>query len=282
MTEPGEETARVVPQEVLVLLEERRKVHQWLAKLGELEEEASQVVYDKVRRDYQGRLAEVNSRLAAHRSDIEASVARHRERASGLQKEREAKAAELEESEIRHRVGEYDEGEWHRRREEHQGALHGMDARLEEENHALADLERVLSEMAAAQEETGRRTGVAGRGERMEAAEREGLGEEEAQEVDRAGEEKPPVARRRSEAPAEAEKRREEAPRAPAVEEGPALAAAAPPETEAEEGDRESEFLDELEFLESLSLDESDRFDAVSLALEEEEEEAGGREGKAR
>lgn len=64
-------------------------------------------------------------------------------------------------------------------------------------------------------------------------------------------------------------------PAAPASESPAAPSAAGPaaPSAEEEPGGEDEEFLDELEFLESLSLDESDRFDAVSAMLEEGEEE---------
>jgi len=56
------------------------------------------------------------------------------------------------------------------------------------------------------------------------------------------------------------------------------------PDEEATKGagsDSEDEFLDELEFLESLSLDDADSFDAVSRMLEDEESNGDGSSGRA-
>ena len=47
---------------------------------------------------------------------------------------------------------------------------------------------------------------------------------------------------------------------------------------EADSGD----FMDELEFLESLSLDDADNFDAVSAMLDEDEGESGADAGSKR
>ncbi len=49
-------------------------------------------------------------------------------------------------------------------------------------------------------------------------------------------------------------------------------------EAAADEGDP-SEFMDELEFLESLSLDDAENFDAVSALLDEEDGDSGADEG---
>ena len=286
----GEESqGTVVPAQVVSLLEERAKVQGWIEKLVDFREDASPEVYARVREDYAGRLAELNRRLADHRADLESSLETHRRRVAELQERRDERAAELEEAELRYSVGEYGEEEWAQRRQSGQSELERVDAELEEERTALGELERTLASLPGSDEEA---RGPAAPGvDVTEAAER----------VEEPGAEPRPVAPDAvAESPesedAVARRDREDA---DLLESSPLAEVAGPPrrradsdvrpraEKEAEPGDEESmedaDFLDELEFLESLSLDEAERFDAVSAMLEEdaeEGEEEGEGEGK--
>lgn len=294
----------VVPGEVLQLLEERSRIQGWLDRLTELRAETTPVVYDKVRTDYEERLQDVNGRLAEHRSDLESSVAHHRSRVDQLEEERDAAATRLEEAELRYRVGEYGEEEWGRHREEGEAKTRDLEERLGEEREALTQLERVLGELV-----TGRRPPPESRAADGEAGKREAADAEEGDGEAGAGEIEGSTGSRSPGATAEGGKApagskgapaegvaaaAEEAPR-PSAETRPGKA----PEARAgerahdrpaeEAGSRAVEdaesraveeaepqgaedYLDELEFLESLSLDETDRFDAVSAMLDEEAE----------
>lgn len=263
--EGGAET--IVPGEVLELLEERSRIQGWLDRLAELRAETTPAVHEKVKGDYEQRLQSVNGRLAEHRSDLETSAARHRSRVEKLQEEHDAAATRLEEAELRYRVGEYAEDDWERHREEGEAKARDLEAQLDREREALATLERVLGELV-----TGRRAAA-------EAPSEDGGAEAEETRA-------PP-----SEAGAEAEAEASEAAVASA-EAADDPARAGDPSADAADAsgeavdDAAADYLDELEFLESLSLDETDRFDAVSAMLDEEkggesEEGAGREEGRS-
>lgn len=273
------EAETVVPGEVLELLEERARVQEWLDGLTGLREESTPAVYEKVRADYEERLEGVSGRLSEHRGELERSVARRRSRVEELEKELDGARMRLEEAELRHRVGEFGEEEWDRLRRQGEARTEELEARLEEEASGLGELERVLGEL------------VAGRRSPPEEA---GAGPSAPEPP--AADASPPEPR----APASALAETGSEPREPDASGGRTAAAAAPPEgmergagepgpgeagegeasrdAEAEEAeeavdDAAAEYLDELEFLESLSLDDPEPFDAVSAMLEEEDEE---------
>lgn len=279
MNEREEGTELVVPREVLTLLEERTKVRGWLEKLQEFRREASSQVFERVRSDYGGRLDAVNTRLGEHRADLESSVARHRARVDELQGGRDEKAAALEEAELRFKVGEYSDSEWDRRRSEGERAIQELDAQLKEERGALVELERVLGDVVSE-----RPARPAGAGEAVGAnasgrAAGPGVGaarEPEGETAGRGGAAEPDAAAAAPTGTIPAG--REEQP-PPEAEGGRAPPVGADEVVEEEE----EAYLDELEFLESLSLEDTGRFDAVSLMLEETEEgEEEGKEGNGR
>jgi hypothetical protein len=201
-------------------------------------------------------------------------------------------AAELEEAELRHQVGEFDEGEWENRKQAHEREIAEVMSALNVEREAVAELGAVLlqvtapSEAAATQRvEPGAWTepgGVPSRrpvAETFPASERKPVGEAVLEE---------PVEQDSTTGTPEATEQVmgdfgdviEETADSQVVEEVVEVVeqvveevtepeALIPEESGSGEGD---EFLDELEFLESLSLDDPESFDAVSRMLEEEGE----------
>lgn len=314
----------MVPEEVIRLLDERSQVQGWLERLGELEDEATPEVFARVESDYRGRLEEVNGRLSSHRADLEESLTAQRDRVSDLQAERDERAAELEEAKLRFSVGEYDDEKWDRRREAAEGAIEGLDGRLEDARAAMGELEGVLAALPGGGAAEAWRSSAADAGRGASAEPQEAEPQEarpiEAEEVAAAGTEaeEGPVAQADGFVAESESSETEETPAGRSqswlheLEEPPAEAAAGtdvgsaeaaretdqpesrtspPDEAQADAPDRsataeapasDDDFLDELEFLESLSLEDSKRFDAVSAMLEgeEEAEEGDGREGR--
>lgn len=282
----------VVPDEVNRLLDERSQVQGWLERLAELRDEATPEVYARVESDYRGRLEEVNGRLSSHRADLEGSLAAQRERVSSLQADRDERAAELEEAKLRFSVGEYDDEEWDRRREAAQGAIAELDGRLEEARAALEEVEGVLAALPGGEAAEVWRSSAAEAAESAQSALAESR-EARSTEVERAAGpemEGPETAVAETEAPAAGPDREfaelESRTAPPDAAEASAVdrpgADASDRREAAEAASSDDDFLDELEFLESLSLDDSKRFDAVSAMLEgeEEAEEGDGREGR--
>jgi len=311
-------TVPTIPDEISGLLERRSTFREWL---GNLEQRAGDVrpeVYERVREDYLERLAGVESDLDKHREGLEESLGARRARMEELERERDEAAARLEEAELRHSVGEYSEEEWEARSGEHRGALGELEGRLDEEQQAVERLEEVLGELdapapgsAPAPEAAGTGTAAVasepatgGRAEATGGA-REvvaGGGESETapEDADDGGDR--PVASRafahwragrmpeptvsEATAPATAGTEAEGSrPDEGASKEDDVLAfLSGGTAAGAEEGEAEgSGFEDELDFLESLSLDDADSLNTLSLVLDEgeegEDEEEDEREG---
>lgn len=240
----------VVPREVSELLDRRETYRGWLSRLDEVAAEARPEVRRRVRADYQGRLADVEEELVSHLESLEDSLAERREEAQRLAEEREVTAGDLEEAELRHRVGEYGDEEWEERKEELEERLGRLDEELAEARGAVERLETILEELAA-----GAGAPAPGRGPA-------------------AGAESEPEAPERG-APAAGEEAGSERPSGREA----AGAAGAGAEAAGEEPGREAHE-DELDFLESLSLDDPGAFDSLGALLDEEAEAPGrGEEG---
>ncbi len=266
-------TDSVIPAEVSGLIDESQQIQGWIARLADFEKETSPAVYEKVLTDYQSRLTGVTGKLAAHRVDLVGSLERHRTDVESLRSERDEQAADLEEAKLRHAVGEIADSDWESRRSSIDGKLESLNDRISAHDATVAELESIISAIPAEGEEG--EEGAAKVPTWMSGAGKEAVESEPAEEAEPSGEaeadDEPSAVEDEDEiavAVAEEEPGDDEAGR-PSEDRGGAGVA-----REAEEGEApadEDEYLDELEFLESLSLEESDRFDAVSAMLEEDE-----------
>lgn len=287
---------QVIPEEIRNLLAQRQTYQGWLTRLEGLSGEFRPEVTGRVRSDYQDRLGHVESELAGHRAVLESSLLERRANLEVLLERHDERTAELEECELRHKVGEYDEREWERRRGEHQSVLDELQGGLGREREAVGELERVLSELSDApvSRSAGATSSPAAPREAAEASERSASPVPDAEEAEAAAE---PIA---SEA---------HAPAGPYVPDrdaevaeaqstfGPKLyvsgeeteRSTAPARRESgkkDSGDgsavvevvEDADFMDELEFLESISLDDAETFDAVSAMLDEEGSPEGSSE----
>lgn len=232
---PDQPESDPVPEEISELLQERATYSGWLERLDELEEEVRPEVHRPVADDYRKRLSAVESELAEHRSELEEALRERESEKKELSGELEERRRSREEARLRHRVGEYSDEEWEAEREEHDARIETLQEQLEVEKGAVAELREVVSAVA----EAARGGGEQGEGRVAEAA----PGPDGAAE---------------------------EPERAPAADEPESTGGrrGGSPKDGGEEGYR-----DELEFLESLSLDDPEQFDAVSSMLDEEEGE---------
>lgn len=306
-----------IPEEITELLEKRSTFREWLDRLEGREGEVRAEVYERVRGDYLERLSGVEEELAGHREELESSLDRCRERVATLEEERDERAADLEEAELRHAVGEYEDEAWDDLRGEHEGALAELEGRLDEERSATARFEEILAELDAGRadepaDEPGAASGASDE-EPTFAGEVEAGGPDEAAgepetfgstfgEVTAFGEEPEADEAEREEEPSAEREDEPEAEREPDDEEDEVLAFLSGgtaggsdagngdlgdedrdfDDRDRDSGDAEREgegedFEDELDFLESLSLDDPSSLDTLSLVLDdgEEEDEAG-------
>jgi len=313
-----QKSQEVIPKEITQLLEHRATLGKWLAKLEELSGTVRPEVYDRVRGDYEERLRGQEKELTAHRSEMETALEEHRTRVTVLESDRDERAAELEEAQLRFAVGEFKEAEFRKHKSAHEERLAALDAELKSDQDALAKLEDVVgvlgsfragasgSAVRAGTAKPEPSEGVEGAAERTksaaaaaavavadaraaEAAEGVILESEEAvaESQETAGPKgaeakwreaakaaKPEAAEaavteeETAEPPTEeTQAEAEAASEAVADDSGESIVASpADSAAQAEGGD----YLDDLEFLESLSMDEIDRLDVVSAMLEDE------------
>ena len=287
----------VIPDAIRTLLERRAQYMEWLAKLDDLGGKYRPEVAKRVRADYRTRLTGVEDELHGHKEELEASLRQRKQQLSEFMQRHEVCAAELEEAELRHQVGEFDEGEWENRKEAHERELADVAGALDVEREAVAELGAVLLQVTSPSEAAATRhvepgawpdpgpvnpsadaestlvvDEQAGGGEAVE----DTIVDEGATDAVEAADDVLGDIAAAIDEPAEL-LRAEDVVEQVVVEE-PTLTEV--PSTEKlGEGD---EFLDELEFLESLSLDDPESFDAVSKMLEEGDEQTSEGDGDDR
>jgi hypothetical protein len=122
------------------LLEERRQYEAWLARIKATADSAPEHVRTRVRADYEARLKAVTEELKAHADAARLLIAQRKETLLELQKKEKAAAERLAETELRHEVGEYDEGQW---AQVHKDALADLGAVRDE----LMDVERDITRL---------------------------------------------------------------------------------------------------------------------------------------
>src|SRR3989449_11200402 len=93
------------------LLEERRQYEAWIARLNDSADASPGHVRARVRSDYEARLAAVTEELKAHAESARQAIEEKRHLRGELQKKEALAAEKLTETELRHSVGEYDEGQ---------------------------------------------------------------------------------------------------------------------------------------------------------------------------
>jgi hypothetical protein len=132
--------------EIEGLLADRQRLQEWLDRL---ESAAAPVpVRQRVRADYEGRLAEVVAQLRGHSSAILGSLGEVRGRLEEVSAQR-ADAEELRaESALRHTVGEYPEDQWRGMELEFHGRLAGFDGEISRLEVEVRKLEEVLALIA--------------------------------------------------------------------------------------------------------------------------------------
>jgi hypothetical protein len=265
----------VIPDAIRTLLERRAQYMEWLAKLDDLGGKYRPAVAKRVRADYRDRLTGVEDELHGHKEEIETSLSQRKGQLSAFEERHDVCATELEEAELRHQVGEFDDGEWESRKEAHERELAEVASALDVEREAVALLGAVLLQVTAPSEAAATRRVEPGAWTESGAA---GLQETVVEDLLDEGRSTDADALKAAEdVLGELAAVVEESVEAEQVEEfvEQVVEEVNEPEepidekTSSTDGD---EFLDELEFLESLSLDDPDSFDAVSKMLEEESE----------
>lgn len=130
-------------EQIQVLLAERARFEEWLARLDAVGGSTPEAVRARVRGDYQRRLDGVIDALRGHAEAIGAELARLRDRHAGLLGAEAAKVEELAEGALRHAVGEYDDATWAGLREQGESDLARVRGTLGELNAEIGTLVEV-------------------------------------------------------------------------------------------------------------------------------------------
>lgn len=132
---------------VLELIRLREQLTGWIAKLDEVGAQASGRVAERVRADYQDRLRRVNEDLSSHRDEIEADLERFRGDLSEAEARRGASGEALEESRLRHLIGELTDEAWEDARPELEGDVAGAEEAVAQARSEVERLEALSADI---------------------------------------------------------------------------------------------------------------------------------------
>lgn len=134
----------------LELIRLREQLTAWIAKLDEVGTQASSHVAERVRADYRERLARVNDELGAHREEIEADLQRFRGAREEAEARRGAAGEALEETRLRHLIGELDDAAWEAARPSLEAEVSGADDAVAHARAEVARLEALSADVGSA------------------------------------------------------------------------------------------------------------------------------------
>ena len=134
--------------EIEVLLASRQRVTEWLDRLHAAGSKTPPSVRQRVQRDYESRLAQVVDQLRGHSDFVTSSLHGLRAQAEQFEQLRADEQETLSEAELRHVVGEYNDGEWGHVERESSQKIGGLDSELGRLAGEIRRLEEVLSLIA--------------------------------------------------------------------------------------------------------------------------------------
>jgi hypothetical protein len=122
------------------LVRQRDQLRAWIAKLDEVQTGAPSRVTERVRADYEDRLRRVTGDLSAHGEEIRRGLQEQQEQLAAAEERRAHAADALEETRLRHLIGELDEGAWEEARQPLEAEAAAADQAVEQ---ARAEVERL-------------------------------------------------------------------------------------------------------------------------------------------
>jgi hypothetical protein len=135
------------------LIEQRRLIEEWIAKLGAGGTDAMPPhVIERVRNDYTARLAAVTTELGQHADGVRQSLADAQAHHEELEKEQLARRDELAELRLRRQVGELDEGKFKEQSQKLKAAVDDVTKELTATLRDIDRLEEILDTMGRSDE----------------------------------------------------------------------------------------------------------------------------------
>src|SRR5688572_944661 len=131
------------------LLEQRAQYEEWILRLDTSGEKASPSVRQRVRGDYQARLDSVMEQLRSRGAAISEELERQHASQAEIDRERRKAEEALAEAEVRHSVGEYDEGEWKRLCDQSKREIDQLRSRLKSIGAEITRLTEIQTLIAA-------------------------------------------------------------------------------------------------------------------------------------
>lgn len=135
---------------VAELKEQRDRVREWLAKLGEVGSDAPPHVTERIRGDYEERLATLTEQLAAHGESLREELQEIRGSLADAEGRRRAAQDALDEARLRHLIGEIEEADWGTRRLDLESGAAAAEDEVERLRGDAERLEELLAEMEPA------------------------------------------------------------------------------------------------------------------------------------
>lgn len=136
--------------EIEELLATRQRITDWLQRLDGAGDKVPTSVRDRVRTDYQKRLADVVESLRGHSSAITETLTGLRRELADQERRQSAEEEALAEAQLRYSVGEYTEEEWRAHEEQSGTQLERFGAETHRLGTEIVRLEEVLAQIAGA------------------------------------------------------------------------------------------------------------------------------------
>jgi len=130
------------------LLATRQRISEWLHRLGQAGGGVPANVRDRVRVDYQGRLARVVEDLRGHSAAINDTLSGLRRELAERERVQAAEEETLAEAQLRHAVGEYTDQEWQGHEERAGSSLEALGGEIHRLGSEIVRLEDVLAQIA--------------------------------------------------------------------------------------------------------------------------------------
>jgi hypothetical protein len=136
--------------EIQTLLDERKRIEQWLVRLAKAADRTPAAVRDKVRGDYEARLSAVVTQLQGYEEDLRGSLEEVQARYAAAREEESQATEELSEAELRYAVGEFGDAAWSEKKTTILDRLIRIREELALAEEEIAELQEVLASIAAA------------------------------------------------------------------------------------------------------------------------------------
>lgn len=132
-----------VIDELMEIKQERETISDRLAKMVEDQGKVSDVVYRRVRRDYESKISALERKASPLKDRARQEYAKLKALLDRIQSAHQATKLDREELDFRHKLGEFPEGDFEKKVAE-------LDARIEEQTSQLEDAEGVKEQFVAA------------------------------------------------------------------------------------------------------------------------------------